>query len=95
LFSLLKIRITCDDAYCISVAEDGSIVIWRITDAEGRTAKAEKEFAYATEVLITKYVGVARLGYLRDLSEHVTLFLNVNFAFLGLIWMSVTLPCGN
>jgi len=46
---------TYDEIYCISVSQDNSIVFWKMTDAEGRVAKLEKDLNYSTEVLVTKY----------------------------------------
>ncbi len=38
----------------ISGADDGSVILWKIQDKEGRTIKRDKETAYAEEILITK-----------------------------------------
>ncbi len=46
-------RITYDDQYLISVSDDASLFIHKITDKEGR-GKREKEVTYAEEILITK-----------------------------------------
>lgn len=47
-------RITYDDAYLITVSSDGCVMLWKITDKEGRGAKHDKENMYAQEILITK-----------------------------------------
>lgn len=38
----------------VTAAEDGTIVLWKIQDKEGRTLKRDKETTYAEEILITK-----------------------------------------
>ncbi|CAG7830333.1 unnamed protein product [Allacma fusca] len=48
------ITVTFDEVYCISISDDGSIVFWKLTDAEGRPMKPDKDFVYSTEVLVTK-----------------------------------------
>ncbi|OXA41793.1 Cilia- and flagella-associated protein 57 [Folsomia candida] len=45
---------TYDEIYCISVSSDNTIIFWKMTDADGRVAKLEKDLCYATEVLVTK-----------------------------------------
>lgn len=63
-------RITYDDQFLITVAEDSSIVLWKIQDKEGRGLKRDKEVGWAEEILITK----------SDLEEKVKLIiLNMNF----------------
>ena len=46
-------RITYDDQYLITVSDDASLFIHKLTDKEGR-GKREKEVTYAEEILITK-----------------------------------------
>ncbi|ODN04433.1 Cilia- and flagella-associated protein 57, partial [Orchesella cincta] len=45
---------TYDEIFCVSTAADNSICFWKMTDAEGRVAKLEKDLNYATEILVTK-----------------------------------------
>lgn len=52
--SITRMRVTFNDEYAISVSEDGTIVIWKIQDKEGRAIKRDKESGYAEEILITK-----------------------------------------
>jgi len=51
---ITRMKITYTDEYAITGSEDGSIVVWRIQDKEGRSIKRDKEFGYADEILITK-----------------------------------------
>ena len=55
-------KITYDDQYLITVAEDSCVMVWKIQDKEGRGVKRDKEVGYAEEILITK----------SDLEEKVT-----------------------
>lgn len=47
-------KVTFDDLYLITVSEDGTIMMWKIQDREGRTLKREKDVGWAEEILITK-----------------------------------------
>ena len=50
-----RLRITADDAYLFSVAEDSTVYIFDVRDKEGRSAKRDKEMmAFAEEILVTK-----------------------------------------
>ncbi|OCT84882.1 cilia- and flagella-associated protein 57 [Xenopus laevis] len=49
-----RLVVTFDDQYLLSVSEDGSLILWKISDKEGRGLKRDKEVGYAEEVLITK-----------------------------------------
>ncbi|KAM4721643.1 cilia- and flagella-associated protein 57 [Rhinophrynus dorsalis] len=49
-----RLVVTYDDQYLLSVSEDGCLILWKISDKEGRVLKREKEVAYAEEVLITR-----------------------------------------
>lgn len=55
-------KISYDDQYLITVAEDASIILWKIQDKDGRGLKRDKDFGWAEEILITK----------SDLEEKVT-----------------------
>ncbi|XP_037969047.2 cilia- and flagella-associated protein 57 [Plutella xylostella] len=58
-FHMHNIKVTCialayDDQTLISVAEDASICLWRLTNADGRAIALDKDFAYSKEILISK-----------------------------------------
>lgn len=52
--AIIKMKITYDDQFLITVGEDACVVIWKIQDKEGRGLKRDKEVGYAEEILITK-----------------------------------------
>ena len=58
----VKMRVTYDDLYLVTISEDSTIMMWKIQDREGRTLKREKDVGWAEEILITK----------SDLEEKVT-----------------------
>ena len=70
--TLLQMRITYDDQCLITVSEDGVLMIWKISDKEGRGLKRDKEVGYAEEILITK----------SDLEEKVSTSGNVEMFLL-------------
>ena len=47
-------KMTFDDQYLVTVAEDASVLVWKVQDKEGRGLKRDKEVGYAVEILITK-----------------------------------------
>ena len=47
-------KISYDDNYLFSVAADGSLYCYRVTDKDGRGYRRDKDVAYAEEVLVTK-----------------------------------------
>ena len=50
-----RLRITADDAFLFSVAEDSTVFLFDVRDKEGRSAKRDKEMmAFAEEILVTK-----------------------------------------
>ena len=52
-----RMRVSSDDCYLFTVAEDGCVIIYEIKDKEIRSMKREREIAtltYAEEILITK-----------------------------------------
>jgi len=51
---IVKMKISYDDQFLVSIAEDGSIILWKIQDKEGRGLKRDKEVGWAEEILITK-----------------------------------------
>ncbi|XP_042564894.1 cilia- and flagella-associated protein 57 [Clupea harengus] len=50
--AVTKMVITFDDQYLLTVSEDGSLIIWKLIDKEGRGLKSQ--ICYAEEILITK-----------------------------------------
>lgn len=58
-FHMHNKKVTCialayDDQILVSVAEDASICLWRLTNADGRAIALDKDFAYSKEILISK-----------------------------------------
>ncbi|XP_017309295.1 cilia- and flagella-associated protein 57 isoform X2 [Ictalurus punctatus] len=51
---ITKMVVTPGDQYLLTASEDGSLLIWTITDPEGKTLKWIKEMEHADEVLCTK-----------------------------------------
>lgn len=51
---ITRTKISFNDEFAITASEDGTIVLWRIQDKEGRAPKRDKETGYAEEILITK-----------------------------------------
>lgn len=52
--SITRLKITHNDELALTTADDGTMVMWKIQDKEGRAAKRDKETGYAEEILITK-----------------------------------------
>lgn len=66
------IALAYDDQTLISVAEDASICLWRLTNADGRAIALDKDFAYSKEILISK----------KDLQEKInSINVSVNIVF--------------
>lgn len=55
-------KLTYDDQYLVTVAEDGLVAVWKVVDKEGR--KRDKDISFAEEILITK----------SDLEDKVSIF---------------------
>ncbi|XP_062921097.1 cilia- and flagella-associated protein 57 [Mobula hypostoma] len=51
---ITKMAITYDDQYLLTVSEDSCLMIWKITDKEGRVLKQDKGLGHSEEILITK-----------------------------------------
>ncbi|XP_073400639.1 cilia- and flagella-associated protein 57 isoform X1 [Dendrobates tinctorius] len=49
-----RLMVTYDDQNLLSISEDGSLMVWKISDKESRGLKRDKDLIYAEEVLITK-----------------------------------------
>ena len=47
-------KITYNDELLVSVSEDATIMVWKVSDKEGRGLKRDREGAWAEEILITK-----------------------------------------
>lgn len=47
-------RLTYDDKVLLSIAKDGSVCIWNLTNTEGKTVQMDKEFSYSKEILISR-----------------------------------------
>lgn len=47
-------RLTYDDKVLLSIAKDGSVCIWNLTNTEGKTVEMKKEFSYSKEILISR-----------------------------------------
>ncbi|CAB3240040.1 unnamed protein product [Arctia plantaginis] len=52
--NVTAIALSYDDQTLVSVAEDSSICLWRLTNADGRAIALDKDFAYSKEILISK-----------------------------------------
>ncbi|KAM9326708.1 cilia- and flagella-associated protein 57 [Gastrophryne carolinensis] len=52
--AITKLVVTYDDQFLLSISEDGCLMLWKISDKEGRGLKRDKDIGYAEEVLITK-----------------------------------------
>lgn len=65
------IALSYDDQTLVSVAEDSSICLWRLTNADGRAIALDKDFAYSKEILISK----------KDLQEKIN-SINVSYVLL-------------
>ncbi|XP_063283718.1 cilia- and flagella-associated protein 57-like [Pelobates fuscus] len=66
-----RLAVTCDDQYLLSISEDGCLMLWKISDKEGRGLKRDKELAYAEEVLITKSDLEEKNQVMVELETHV------------------------
>lgn len=69
--AISKMKITYDDQYLITVAEDASILLWKIQDKEGRGLKRDKEVGWAEEILITKSDLEEKNSSMADLNSRV------------------------
>lgn len=52
--NVTAIALSYDDQTLVSVSEDSSICLWRLTNADGRAIALDKDFAYSKEILISK-----------------------------------------
>ena len=74
------IALSYDDQTLVSVAEDSSICLWRLTNADGRAIALDKDFAYSKEILISK----------KDLQEKIN---NINVSECSQVIVTVELFC--
>ncbi|BFY99763.1 hypothetical protein BsWGS_02803 [Bradybaena similaris] len=51
--AIVKIKISSDDSFLISVAEDATVNLWKLHDREGHVTR-DPEFTWAEEMLISK-----------------------------------------
>ncbi|KAJ1523827.1 hypothetical protein ONE63_010385 [Megalurothrips usitatus] len=47
-------RLTYDDKVLLSIAKDGSVCIWNLTNTEGKTVEMDKDFSHSQEILISR-----------------------------------------
>jgi cilia- and flagella-associated protein 57 len=69
--SVTRMKVTFSDEYMISSADDGTVLIWKIQDKEGRTIKRDKDFSFAEEILITKSDLEEKNTLMKDLNNRV------------------------
>uniref|UniRef100_A0A0B7A6G0 Cilia- and flagella-associated protein 57 n=1 Tax=Arion vulgaris TaxID=1028688 RepID=A0A0B7A6G0_9EUPU len=69
--SIVKMKITYDDQYLVTIGDDASIILWKIQDKEGRGLKRDKEIGYAEEILITKSDLEEKNSTVADLNSRV------------------------
>ncbi|XP_006503434.1 cilia- and flagella-associated protein 57 isoform X1 [Mus musculus] len=51
---VMKMLLTFDDQFLLTVGEDGCLFTWKVFDKDGRGIKREREVGFAEEVLVTK-----------------------------------------
>ncbi|CAG5122075.1 unnamed protein product, partial [Candidula unifasciata] len=68
--AVVKVKVSFDDNYLISIAEDATVNLWRIFDKEGHL-KREQDFAWAEEILISHKELVEKNMTLSDLSSKI------------------------
>ena len=52
--TIVKMRITLNDEYLVTVSNDGSIMVWMLQERDSRNVKIERDVSWAEEVLITR-----------------------------------------
>ncbi|KAM7541122.1 hypothetical protein Aperf_G00000038958 [Anoplocephala perfoliata] len=52
--AIVKMEITLNDEYLITVSNDSSIMVWILQERDTRNVKVEREVSWAAEVLITR-----------------------------------------
>lgn len=68
--AITRMIVTPDDQYLLSASEDGSFLIWMITDQRGCKLSMVKEIVYTEEILCTK----AFLQEKVDMSTHKAIY---------------------
>lgn len=61
--------LSMDDKTFITCSERGTICVWDINNAEGKTIALDKDFSYFNEILISKTDLEEKLGTIRDLTQ--------------------------
>ncbi|XP_032825748.2 cilia- and flagella-associated protein 57 [Petromyzon marinus] len=51
---ITKMRVTHDEQFVVTVGEDACVLVWRLTDKEGRSLRRERDVPYSDEILVTK-----------------------------------------
>ncbi len=49
-----RMKISFDDQFLFTCSNDGSVIVWKITDKEGRSMKRDKEIPHYEEILVIK-----------------------------------------
>lgn len=52
--AIVKMKITLNDEYLVTVSNDSSIMVWVLQERDTRNVKIEREVSWAAEVLITR-----------------------------------------
>ncbi|CAN0135941.1 unnamed protein product [Lampetra planeri] len=52
--AITKMRVTHDEQFVVTVGEDACVLVWRLTDKEGRSLRRERDVPYSDEILVTK-----------------------------------------
>lgn len=49
-----QMMVTFDEQFLLSVSEDGCLLMWKLTDKEGRGLKTNRQLVHAEEILVTR-----------------------------------------
>jgi hypothetical protein len=52
--TVTRLRVSFDDQYLFSASEDGSVIVWKISERDRAGLKRDREVMYADEILVTK-----------------------------------------
>lgn len=47
-------KLTYDDKWLLTVSNDGTLGIWKVTDKDGRLLQSDEELPFLEEILITR-----------------------------------------
>lgn len=64
-------KLSVDDLTLISVSEGGSVIIWKLSHAEGKTVPMDKNFSYYNEVMINRDELEEKIMLIKDLSQRL------------------------